>query len=51
MSQKETIHGNVLIGQITALIRRKGETRKTDIMDKYNEYAGKQVRDPLMRGS
>jgi hypothetical protein len=50
-SLKKRSAGRSEIEKITALIRREGKTRKTDIMDKYNEYAGETGRDPLMRGS
>jgi hypothetical protein len=53
MSQKKRIGGNVLVGQITHLIRlgcaAESKTRKPDIMNKDNEYAGKQRSSGLVK--
>jgi hypothetical protein len=51
MREKKRRAENVFDPRITLLIRRKSAIRKTDIMDKYNECAGKQACDPVMRGS
>jgi hypothetical protein len=46
MRRKKTPRRNVFDPRITPLIRHKSAIRKTDIMDKYNECAGKQACDP-----